>query len=178
MAGKEKEPTLHPGYPAYYYSDSKGGSVSELDDVSTVRRPGGTALAMKKWGSQPSIGGHSVGSRSLMYGSRRSLYSTYTVSGTSYILPVMTKTPNQWRRPEDNWPIAFCSLFINPIFGIVAILLSEQSKVYFAKCEYMRASQYGVYAKGVACGGIFAMITVLFWIIFIVIWEHIRYNGY
>ena len=107
--------TPHPGYPAYYYGDSKMGSMSEMSEVG---------MGMKRYGSQPSIGGHSLGSRSMLYGSRRSLYSTYTVSGMSYILPVMTKSPNPYRRPQDNWPIAFCSLFFNPIFGVFAILLA------------------------------------------------------
>ncbi|KAL8596382.1 hypothetical protein ACOMHN_054061 [Nucella lapillus] len=161
----------HPGYPAYYYGDSKAGSVSEMSEVG---------MSMKRYGSQPSIGGHSgtLGSRSMLYGSRRSLYSTYTVSGMSYILPVMTKSPNPHRRPLDNWPVAFCSLFFNPIFGIIAILLAEQSKIYYAKCEYLRASQYGVYAKGVAAGGIFCSVILLLLIIFIIIWSHIRYIGY
>ena len=84
--------TPHPGYPAYYYGDSKMGSMSETSEVG---------MSMKRYGSQPSIGGHSLGSRSMLYGSRRSLYSTYTVSGMSYILPVMTKSPNPYRRPQD-----------------------------------------------------------------------------
>ena len=62
--------------------------------------------------------------RSLLYGSRRSLYSTYTMSGMSYVLPIVAKQPDPWRRPPDNWPIAFLSIFINPIFGIFALLLS------------------------------------------------------
>lgn len=158
-----------PGFPAYYYGDSKAGSMSELSEVN---------YSMKRYGSQPSISAHSLGSRSLLYGSRRSLYSTYTVSGMSYILPVMTKQPNPWRRPVDNWPLAFCSLFINPIFGIFAILLSEQSKIYYAKCDYNRASQYGVYAKGVAAGGCYCTAILLMWIIGAVCWETYRYNGY
>ncbi|PVD36103.1 hypothetical protein C0Q70_03076 [Pomacea canaliculata] len=157
----------HPGFPAYYYGDSKAGSMSELSEVG-----------MKRYGSQPSIGGHSLGSRSLLYGSRRSLYSTYTVSGMSYILPVMTKQPNPWRRPCDNWPIAFCSLFINPLFGVFAILLAEQSKIYYAKCDYVRASQYGVYAKGVAAGGIYSSFILLLWILGIVFWNAFRYYGW
>ncbi|KAK7092276.1 uncharacterized protein [Littorina saxatilis] len=161
--------TPHPGYPAYYYGDSKGGSMSEISEVG---------IPMKRYGSQPSISAHSMGSRSMLYGSRRSLYSTYTVSGMSYILPVMTKSPNPYRRPMDNWPIAFCSVFFNPLFGIFAILLAEQSKIYYAKCDYMKASQYGVYAKGAAAGGMFCTVITLMLIIAIVCWDHFRYTGY
>lgn len=44
----------------------------------------------------------------------------------SYVLPIVTKQPDPWRRPADNWPIAFMSLFVNPIFGIFAILLAGE----------------------------------------------------
>ena len=124
------QPASHPGFPGYCYRDSnsKLGSMSEMSHLGTGV---GAAGAMKRYGSQPSIGGHSLGSRSMLYGSRRSLYSTYTVSGMSYILPVMTKSPNPYRRPLDNWPIAFCSLFFNPLFGIFAILLAGRGQLCY-----------------------------------------------
>ena len=61
---------------------------------------------------------------------------------------------------------------------VFRLYVAEQSKIYYAKCEYLRASQYGVYAKGAAAGGIFCSVTLLILIIFIVIWNHIRYIGY
>ncbi|CAG5130570.1 unnamed protein product [Candidula unifasciata] len=155
-----------PGYPAYYYGDSHTGSVSNLSE-------GG----MKRYASKSSIAGAQslTGSRSLLYGSRRSLYSTYTMSGMSYVLPVVAKQPDPWRRPADNWPIAFMSLFVNPIFGVFAILLAEQSKIYYAKCEYMQASRYGAYAKGTAAGGLYCTVILLIWVISAVINEKRRY---
>jgi len=156
-----------PGYPAYYYGDSQTGSVADLSE-------GG----MRRYASKSSIaGGHSLmGSRSLLYGSRRSLYSTYTMSGMSYVLPIVAKQPDPWRRPPDNWPIAFLSIFINPIFGIFALLLSEQSKIYYSKCNYMKASQYGAYAKGTAAGGLYCTFITVLWIIGAVVNEKMRYN--
>ncbi|BFZ22559.1 hypothetical protein BsWGS_25598 [Bradybaena similaris] len=156
-----------PGYPAYYYGDSHTGSVSNLSE-------GG----MKRYASKSSIaGGQSLtGSRSLLYGSRRSLYSTYTMSGMSYVLPVVAKQPDPWRRPADNWPIAFLSVFINPIFGVFAILLAEQSKIYYAKCQYLKASQYGSFAKGCAAGGVWCTFILLVLVISAVVNEKLRYR--
>ena len=79
-----------------------------------------------------------------------------------------------------------CIIFvINSAHSVIAMLISvfdgffaEQSKIYFAKCEYLRASQYGVYAKGVAAGGIFCTIIVLVLVIAIITWSHVRYMGY
>ncbi|GFO39005.1 hypothetical protein PoB_006551000 [Plakobranchus ocellatus] len=159
-----------PGYPAYYYGDSQTGSMSNL----SVGGGGG----MRRYASKSSIaGGQSLtGSRSLLYGSRRSLYSTYTMSGMSYVLPVVANQPDPWRRPADNWPIAFLSIFINPLFGIFALLLAEQSKIYYAKCQYLKASQYGSYAKGTAAGGLYCTVIVLLWVISAVVNETTRYN--
>ncbi|KAH9509773.1 hypothetical protein Btru_045163 [Bulinus truncatus] len=133
---------------------------------------------MKRYASKSSVaGGLSLtGSRSLLYGSRRSLYSTYTMSGMSYVLPIVAKQPDPWRRPSDNWPIAFMSLFVNPIFGIFAILLAEQSKIYYAKCQYLKASQYGSYAKGTAAGGLYCTFITVLWILGAVLQEKFRYN--
>ena len=64
------------------------------------------------------------------------------------------------------------------ILMVIFVKFPEQSKIYFSKCEYMRASQYGVYAKGVAAGGIFCTITVLVLVIAIVLWDNLRYTGY
>jgi len=157
-----------PGYPAYYYGDSQTGSVGNLSQGGNMRR----------FASKSSIaGGQSLtGSRSMLYGSRRSLYSTYTMSGMSYVLPIVAKQPDPWRRPADNWPIAFLSIFVNPIFGIFALLLAEQSKIYYSRCNYMKASQYGSYAKGTAAGGLYCTVILVIWLVSIVVNEKLRYN--
>ncbi|KAK6181333.1 hypothetical protein SNE40_009210 [Patella caerulea] len=130
---------------------------------------------MKTYPSQQSID-----TRSYMSASRKSLYSNYTSYTThtnmSYILPIVTNQPLLDRRPPDNWGLAFCSLFFNPVFGLFALLFAEQSKIYFTKCNYKKASQYGSYAKGAACGGIFTSIILLLWIIAMVIHHYQMFN--
>ncbi|ESO94213.1 hypothetical protein LOTGIDRAFT_232467 [Lottia gigantea] len=161
---------MQSGYgPAYYYAGSRDGSVSEPYAASHIDS------TMKAYPSQQSID-----TRSYITGSKRSLYSTYTSYTThtnmSYALPIVTNAPLLEKKPPDNWGLAFVSLFINPIFGLIAILLAEQSKIYFTKCNYLKASQYGVYAKGAALGGIACTIILLVLIIAIAVNQHIMYN--
>lgn len=107
--------------------------------------------------------------------SYRSLLSTYTPSHASYVLQVVTDAPNIIKKPPDNWGFAFCSLFINPIFGVVALLLAQMSKDYFNRCKYKEASKYGSYAKGTAAAGIVSSIIVLLMIIAQVLHYHLKF---
>ena len=43
----------------------------------------------------------------------------------STFLPVVQNQPDEAKRPKDNFGFAFCSLFINPLFGLVAIVLAR-----------------------------------------------------
>ncbi|XP_041371753.1 uncharacterized protein LOC121385236 [Gigantopelta aegis] len=159
-------------YPAGYLTDSHGEAWSET----------GSEIEMHRYPSQPSMGGTSFisgTSRSYISGSRKSVYSTYTTTYTpsqiSYVLPVVANAPNPLKKPKDNFGFAFCSLFFNPIFGLVALLLAEQSKVHYNHCNYIEASKYGSYAKGVAASGIISMLVLLVLIIALVLWHNYRF---
>ncbi|XP_046570339.1 uncharacterized protein LOC124278621 [Haliotis rubra] len=156
------------GYPAGYLN-SRGDSWSEA----------GSEMEMNRYPSQHSMASYGPSSYSYVSGSRKSLYSTYTSyapSQISYMLPIVTKQPNPEKKPADHWGFAFCSLFINPLFGIFAILLSEQSKVYFSRLDYVKASKYGSYAKGVAAAGIVSMFVLLILILALVLNEYFKYR--
>ncbi|XP_052806144.1 uncharacterized protein LOC128235373 [Mya arenaria] len=149
------------------YYDSK----SQLDNMSDVDSQAASAFEMRPWPSHYS-------SQISITPSYKSYLSAYTPSQVSsfYILPVTADTPDQRRRPEHNWGMAFCSLLINPIFGIAAILLAEMSKEYFNKKEYIQASKYGSYAKGTAMGGIIVTIILIVLIIAQAINYHLKFN--
>ncbi|KAL4228493.1 hypothetical protein ACF0H5_011541 [Mactra antiquata] len=145
-----------------YYDSKSQLDGSEIDSQS--------AFEMHPWPSHYS-------SQVSITPSYKSYLSTYTPSQASFfVLPVTSEAPNELRRPQDNWGFAFCSLFINPIFGIVAILLAEMSRDFFKKKNYIQASKYGAYAKGVAMGGIISMIIVLVLIIAQVLHYYLKFN--
>ena len=78
----------------------------------------GSAFEMKKWPSYYS------GSQASMAYSHRSFYSTYTPSYASTFLPIVQQGPDKLKKPDDNFGLACISIFINPIFGIIAVLLA------------------------------------------------------
>ena len=113
--------------PAGYLTDSRGEAWSDA----------GSDVEMQRYPSQPSMGGTSFisgTSRSYISGSRKSVYSTYTTTYTpsqiSYVLPVVANAPNPLKKPKDNFGFAFCSLFFNPIFGLVALLLAGKHSTF------------------------------------------------
>lgn len=57
-------------------------------------------------------------------GSHPSLYSFYTPSTSTYILPIAQELPDLHKKTPDYMGFAICSLIVNPIFGILAILAS------------------------------------------------------
>ncbi|KAL5010705.1 hypothetical protein ScPMuIL_013010 [Solemya velum] len=132
----------------------------------------GSAYEMKPWPSY-----YSSQTSMMTTGSYRSMYSTYTPSQASYILPVVTDAPDAQKRPPDHWGFAFCSLFCNPVIGILAIILSEMSKNYFNRCNYSKAAKYGSYAKGMAVGGIIVSMVVLVLIITQGVRYQLKLNG-
>lgn len=140
--------------PRGYASESETGSMYELRQYPSY------------YSSQASI---------TPYGSHKSLLSMYTPSQASTFLPIVQNAPNPEKRPADNFGIAMFSVFINPIFGIIAIFLSQMSKDYFNRCKYIKASKYGAYAKGTAMGGIISMIIVLFLIAAQLIHYHMKF---
>lgn len=146
-----------------YYNGSRGGS--EMGDSET-----GSAFELKKWPSYYS------GSQASMTYSHRSFYSTYTPSHASTFLPIVQQAPDKLKKPDDNFGLACCSIAINPIFGIIAVLLAEISRDYFNRCNYIKASKYGAYAKGTAAGGIFVTLFVLAMIIAQAVWPHVKFN--
>ncbi|XP_069120371.1 uncharacterized protein [Argopecten irradians] len=150
---------------ANYFDDGRGNrleSASELGSAYELRR-----LGDSRYTSQASM-------TMSLYGSR-SILSMYTPSQASYILPVVTDAPDPIKKPADNWGFACCSIFINPLFGLIAVLLAEMSKDYFNRCKYIQASKYGAYAKGVAAGGIVSMIVVLALIVAQVVNYHLKF---
>ena len=93
-----------------YYDSKSQLDGSEIDSQS--------AFEMHPWPAHYS-------SQASIAPSYRSYLSAYTPSQASFfVLPVTAEVPDFMRRPQDNWGFAFCSLFCNPIFGIVAILLA------------------------------------------------------
>ena len=94
-----------------YYNGSRVGS--EMGDSEM-----GSAFEMKKWPSYYS------GSQASMTYSHRSFYSTYTPSYASTFLPIVQQGPDKLKKPDDNFGLACISIFINPIFGIIAVLLA------------------------------------------------------
>jgi len=93
-----------------YYDSKSQLDGSDMDSQS--------AFEMHPWPSHYS-------SQASIAPSYKSYLSTYTPSQASFfILPVTSELPNEMRRAEHNYGIAFLSLLINPIFGVVAILLS------------------------------------------------------
>ena len=102
----------------YYYQDqqSQDGSVGigSVSDITETQ----SAFEMRPWPAHYS-------SQASITPSYKSFMSAYTPSQASFfVLPVTSELPDQERRPLDNWGFAFCSLFINPIFGVVALLLA------------------------------------------------------
>lgn len=91
--------------PRGYASESETGSMYELRQYPSY------------YSSQASI---------TPYGSHKSLLSMYTPSQASTFLPIVQNAPNPEKRPADNFGIAMFSVFINPIFGIIAIFLSRE----------------------------------------------------
>lgn len=147
----------------YYDGQSHDGSVSDITETQS-------AFEMRPWPAHYS-------SQASITPSYKSFLSAYTPSQASFfVLPVTSEVPDQLRRPQDNWGFAFCSLFINPIFGVVAILLSEMSRQFFNKKQYVLAAKYGSYSKGAAMGGIIVMIVVLILILAQVIHYHTKFN--
>lgn len=65
----------------------------------------------------------------------RSFYS-YTPSHSSYNLPIVMERTNPDKKMPDNWGLACCSMFINPIFGLVAILLAGKVSAWLIRCWY------------------------------------------
>ncbi|GAB1609356.1 uncharacterized protein LOC115220913 [Argonauta hians] len=126
---------------------------------------GAYEMERKNWSSQLSVA---------TTGSRHSLHSVYTVH-SSYVLPIVTETPDPLRKPPDYLGFAICSIFCNPIFGLVAVLLSERSRGYFHRCQYRKASMCGSYAFGVALGGMIGTIIVILLIVALVIWHTTPY---
>lgn len=145
------------------YYDSK----SQLDGSEFGSQ---SAFEMHPWPSHYS-------SQASITPSYKSYLSTYTPSQASFfILPVTSEVPNETRRAQHNWGFAFCSLLINPIFGVVAILLAEMSRDFFNKKNYVQASKYGGYAKGTAMGGIIVTIILLVLIIAQAIHYRLKFN--
>ncbi|KAH3701848.1 uncharacterized protein LOC127860723 [Dreissena polymorpha] len=145
-----------------YYDSKSQLDGSDLDSQS--------AFEMRPWPSHYS-------SQLSITPSYKSYLSTYTQSQASFfILPVTAETPQERWRSQHNWGFALCSMFINPIFGIVALLLAEMSKDYFNKKEYIQASKYGSYAKGAAMGGIIVTLIVIILIIAQAIHYHLKFN--
>lgn len=91
--------------PRGYASESETGSMYELRQYPSY------------YSSQASI---------TPYGSHKSLLSMYTPSQASTFLPIVQNAPNPEKRPADNFGIAMFSVFINPIFGVIAIFLSRE----------------------------------------------------
>lgn len=91
--------------PRGYASESETGSMYELRQYPSY------------YSSQASI---------TPYGSHKSLLSMYTPSQVSTFLPIVQNAPNPEKRPADNFGIAMFSVFINPIFGVIAIFLSRE----------------------------------------------------
>ncbi|KAK3105731.1 hypothetical protein FSP39_004475 [Pinctada imbricata] len=110
------------------------------------------------------------------FGSHKSLLSLYTPSQASTFLPVTQNAPDPTRRPRDNFGFALFSLFINPIFGLVAILLAQVSKDYFNRCKYIKASKFGAYAKGTAAGGIASTFILIFMAVGQAIVNHYKFD--
>ena len=94
----------------YYKPPSHGGSEMGESDM-------GSAFELQKWPSYYS-------SQASMTYSHRSFYSTYTPSHASTFLPIVQQAPDKLKKPEDNFGLACCSIAINPIFGIIAVLLA------------------------------------------------------
>ncbi|OWF35865.1 uncharacterized protein LOC110442407 [Mizuhopecten yessoensis] len=158
----------YPPMANQYFDDTRGStnhlqSASELGSAYELRR-----LGDSRYTSQASM-------TMSLYGSR-SVLSMYTPSQASYILPVVTDAPDPIKKPADNWGFACCSVFINPLFGLIAVLLAEMSKDYFNRCKYIQASKYGSYAKGAAAGGIASTIIVLLLIIAQVLHYQLKFN--
>lgn len=105
------------------YYDSK----SQLDGSEFGSQ---SAFEMHPWPSHYS-------SQASIAPSYKSYLSTYTPSQASFfILPVTSELPNEQRRAQDNFGIAFLSLLINPIFGVAAILLSGTVLNLFTKAIF------------------------------------------
>lgn len=148
-----------------YYDSKSQLDGSEMDSQS--------AFEMRPWPSHYS----SQASMVSITPSYKSYMSAYTPSQASFfVLPVTAEIPDNLRRPQHNFGIACCAMFFNPIFGIVAILLSEMSRDFFNKKNYHQASKYGSYAKGAAMGGIIVTIIVLILIIAQVIHYQTKFN--
>lgn len=62
------------------------------------------------------------------------------------------------------------------IFIKSSIYFSEISRDYFNRCNYIKASKYGAYAKGTAAGGIFCTFFVLVCVIAQVLWYQSKFN--
>ena len=110
----------------YYIQDQQSqdgsigiGSVSDITETQS-------AFEMRPWPAHYS-------SQASITPSYKSFVSAYTRSEASFfVLPVTSEIPDQMRRPRDNWGFAFCSLFVNPIFGVVALLLAGRELLIFA----------------------------------------------
>jgi hypothetical protein len=46
------------------------------------------------------------------------------VIGIFTFLPIVQQGPDKLKKPDDNFGLACISIFINPIFGIIAVLLA------------------------------------------------------
>ncbi|VDI31856.1 uncharacterized protein LOC143064495 [Mytilus galloprovincialis] len=147
-----------------YYPKGSSRGGSEMGDSEM-----GSAFELQKWPSYYS-------SQASMTYSHRSFYSTYTPSHASTFLPIVQQAPDKLKKPDDNFGLACCSIAINPIFGIIAVLLAEISRGYFNRCNYIKASKYGAYAKATAAGGIFCTIFLLACIISQLLWYHLKFS--
>ena len=120
----------------YYDRQSQDGSVN-MGSVSDITESQ-SAFEMRPWPAHYS-------SQASITPSYKSFMSAYTPSQASFfVLPVTSEVPDQLRKPEDNWGFAFCSLLINPIFGVVAILLAgrifSQSSLHVSCVRMLRPS--------------------------------------
>ena len=121
----------------YYYGDrqSQDGSVN-MGSVSDITESQ-SAFEMRPWPAHYS-------SQASITPSYKSFMSAYTPSQASFfVLPVTSEVPDQLRKPEDNWGFAFCSLLINPIFGVVAILLAGMIFFSIMCCNFAMSEEMG-----------------------------------
>eukprot|EP00106_Octopus_bimaculoides_P017331 XP_014784773.1 PREDICTED: uncharacterized protein LOC106879626 [Octopus bimaculoides] len=138
------------------YSDKSSSKAIEAGEYEMDR---------KNWSSQLSVA---------TTGSRHSLHSVYTIH-SSYVLPILTETPDPHKKPPDYLGFSICSIFCNPLFGIFAILLSEKSRAYYHRCKYRKAALCGTYAYGVALGGLICTTILLLLIAALLIWSTVPY---
>ena len=122
--------------PPAYFDPSRTAS-NRLESASEA----GSAFEMRPWGI-PSHYSSQASMTMSAYGSR-SMLSMYTPSMASYILPVVTDAPDFQKKPDDNWGFACCSLFCNPVFGLVAILLAGLFLETFLHLYTSMTNQHG-----------------------------------